>query len=153
MGLETAALVAIGAGTVGSAYGQYQSGQEEKSLRKKNAAILALQAERERAAAGEQAKEKRLEGQRIIARQNVLYGKGGFQPGGTSLLVRNETVKRIEQQARIVQEHGEFAYSTGMSQAELEKRRGKAAAKAGIWGAGSTLATGLGTVGYFATKD
>lgn len=142
----TAGLIIAGVGAGASAYSQYQAGKEEKKLRKQNAAILAREAEREKEVAGEQAREKRIEGQRLRKRQNVLYAKSGVKAGtGTPLLVRNETVRRIEQQARIIQEHGEFAYSTGMSRAALERKKGRAAKKRGMFQAGSTLATGLGT--------
>jgi len=141
-----AGLVMLGLGTTASAYTQYRAGKREERFRKANAAIIAEQAKKERAAYGEQAKEKRLEKRRLIARQNVLYAKSGVKPGiGTPLLVREETARRMEEQARIIQEHGEFAYSMGMSRAALERRRGRYAKKRGMWEAGSTLATGIGT--------
>lgn len=117
----------------------------------RNAAIAASEGERARMAAGEQAREKRKEARRLLARQTVLYAKSGVKPEtGTPLIVSEETKKQLARQAAIVQEQGDYAYSYGMSQAgiygEQESLYGKMARSAGrmgLWSTGTTLATGL----------
>jgi len=142
------AMTMMAAGTGIQAFSQYQAGKEEAAYRKQNAAILAAEAERSKEVYGEQAREKRKEGQRMKARQTVLFAKAGVVAGtGTPLIVTQESERRIENQARIVEEHGQFAYSSGMSAASIQKKMGKSAARSGMLQAGSSLATGLGTVG------
>lgn len=139
------ALIATAVGVGTQAYSEHQAGKREDKLRKQNAAALQAQADREHEQAREQARQKRLEGQRLTSRQRVLLAKSGVKVGtGTPLLVQNETVRRIEQQAQIIQEHGLYAKEYGYSQAAIEKKRGKYAKRTGFLTAGSTLATGLG---------
>jgi hypothetical protein len=129
-----------------SAISSLQAGKQEKSIREANARILEAEAVRERRAMGEQAREKRKEGQRLVKRQRVLYAKGNVKTTvGTPLLVRDETIRRIEQQASIIQEHGQFAYETKRNRAAIERKIGRAAKKRSKWEAGSSLATGLGS--------
>ena len=140
------AMALMVAGTGFQAVQQYRADKQEAALRKQNAAILAAEGERAKESYGEEARERRKEGKRLKARQITLYAKSGMAPGtGTPLLVRNESMRQIEKQAQIIEKHGEYAYSKAMSAAELERRKGRAASKRGLWAAGSSLATGLGT--------
>lgn len=142
------ALPLMAAGVGVQAFSQIQAGKQEAALRKQNAAILTQEAERARLVQGEQAREKRKEGQRLKARQIVLFAKGNVAPGtGTPLIVTRESQKRIEAQAQVIQEHGEFAFRRGTAAAKTQRKIGRAASRRGFLQAGSSLATGLGTIG------
>lgn len=147
----TAGLILSVVGVVGEAASKAKAGKEEDKIRKQNAAIIEAEAQREARAKGEQAREKRLEGQRLEASQIVAFAKSGVRGGtGTSLLVRDDSRRRIEQQARIIQEQGTFARETGTARASLERRKGRAARKSSRFSAGTSLATGFGSI--LATK-
>jgi hypothetical protein len=143
-------ITAIGAtaligGTGLQAWSQKKAGEEENEIRKRDAAIIEAESEREARAAGEQAGLTRAEKARLAARQNVLYAKGGVMGGqGTPLIVREDSLKRIEQQAQVIQERGLFARETGQSRAALERYTGEAAKRAGRLQAGASLLTGFG---------
>lgn len=143
MGVGAALLIA---GTVAEAESKRQAGKQEEKFRKQNAAIITAESERNARAAGEQAGQKRAEKRRLIGRQNVQFAKTGVRAGtGTSLLVREDSLRRIEAQAEILQERGTFARETGVSRAGLELSKGKAARRAGNLAAGTSLLTGFGT--------
>ena len=141
------AIPAMVAGTAVSAIGQYQAGRETRSLSRSQAAAQAADA----AAAREQAKAagrlKRAEGRELAARQRVAYG--GIS-GPTPMLVLNETMDQIEQDAANIQRGGVNAYERGMQESAWTRRAGRSAYRSGLWGAGSSLMTGLGTTGLLA---
>ena len=141
-----AGLTLLAGGTVLSAKAQLEAGKTEEELRKRNAAIMEAESEREARAAGEQAGLKRAEKARLLARQTVRFAKGGVRAGlGTPVVVAEDSLRRIEQQAQVLQERGQFAREFGTQRAAIERAAGKSARRASRLGAGATLATGFGT--------
>jgi hypothetical protein len=137
----------MGGGTVMSAMEQKKAGEDEYKLRKANAELIRGQSEAAARAEGEKAGLKRAEKARLAARQNVLFAKAGVSAGvGTPLLVREDSLERIEQQAQILQERGFYEREFGRQAAGIEIARGKAAKRAGRLRAGATLATGFGSM-------
>ena len=155
-GMSLGAKAGIGAlvgGTVIQAAAQARAGKEEEELRKANAAIIAAEAEREARAEGEKAGLKRSEKARLAAIQNVQFAKSGIKGGtGTALLQRQESLRRIELQAEVLQEGGLFARDVGMSRSALEIAKGKSARRSGRLQAIGSLATGFGTAGLLGYK-
>lgn len=144
------AVAAMLVGTGMSAYGQYQQGKEQRALYKQRAAVAEKEAKAVTKAAEHQEREKRKEGKRYIARQKVLFAKSGVMPKkGTPSLVMTETAKEFARDAAFIQEGGAVEVARLRSQAEIERGMGKSAYRAGLWGAGATAMTGLGTVGMF----
>lgn len=135
-------------GSVFGAVNQYGQGKEAERIHRRNAQIIEQQGIRERKVARTQARERRKEGQRLKARQIVLYAKSGVSPaGGTPLGVTEESLRRIEEQASVIQEHGRYAFERSQSEAYLERQMGKSARRRGKYSAFASLATGLGRAG------
>lgn len=145
MGLAaTAATVAV-AGTVLSAYSQYEQGQSQKEWSEYNAAIAERDAAASRQTAEYEATEKRKETQRLLGRQRALYGKAGVTLEGSPLLMMEETASEGEIDALMIEREGKLRSQHYRSEAALSKQKGRAAARAGYWGAGTTLLTGAGS--------
>jgi hypothetical protein len=95
--------------------------------------------------------------QRLKDRELVLgkirrsYGKSGLMTAGTPLLDELETTKNMTMDALVAQYNtGEQAKSVryqGAAAANIYKQQGKAAKKAGMWGAGQSIMGGIGAVG------
>lgn len=155
-GMSFGAKAGIGAlvgGTIIQSMAQAQAGEEAERLHRANAAIIAAEAEREARVAGEEAGEKRKEKARLAALQNVQFAKRGVKAGtGTPLIARQDSLRRIELQAEILQERGTFAREFGASRSALELAKGKAAKRSGRLQAIGTLATGLGSAGLLRFK-
>jgi len=144
----TLGVMALMGGSAIQALAQDQAGKDAKKFHEANAAIIKAESEAEARAAGEEAGLKRSEKARLAALQNVRYAKSGVKAGtGTSLLVRLDSLARIEQQAQVLQERGTFARDLGKSRSALEIAQGKSARKSGRLQAIGSLATGLGTAG------
>ena len=132
-------VAAIGAGV--SAYGQYKSGQDAKSVGKYNAKV----AERD---ADQNELNSRTRLRKLMAEQIALYGKAGVDISqGSPVIQLALTAAEGEKEALSIRQGGQATAAT-------EKLQGKAAAKAGTIGAVSTLLTGLGNAGsmYYGSK-
>jgi len=144
----TLGVMALIGGSAIQASAQNQAGKDAKKFHEANAAIIKAESEAEARAEGEQAGLTRAEKARLAAQQNVRYAKSGVKAGtGTSLLVRQDSLARIEQQAQVLQDWGTFARDLGKSRSALEIAQGKSARKSGRLQAIGSLATGLGTAG------
>ena len=141
------AIPAVIAGTGLSAYGQYQAGRETRSLSRSQAAAQAADAAAAREQAKEAARLKRAEGRELLARQRVAYAGAGVS-GPTPMLVLADTMDKIEQDAANIQRGGVNAYERGMQESAWTRRAGQSAYRSGLWGAGSSLMTGLGTAAF-----
>ena len=130
MGFETAALVAIGAGTAFSAYNQIQAGNQAKKWGEYNASIARREAGLVREATAEEIKQHE-------GTQRALYAKSGVSLEGTPTDVMAADIAAIRKK-------GSYAASRLESQAYIEQTKGRQAQEAGYWGAGSTVLTGFG---------
>lgn len=130
------------AGTAMSAVGQVQAGQEQKKWSEYNAAVAARDAEASKQAAGYEAGQKRKETERLLGRQRALYGKAGVTFEGSPLELMEETAAAGELDAMMIEREGKLRGSRYMEEAQLSRMKGRGAARAGMWGAGSSLLTG-----------
>lgn len=150
---EWVAVAALAAGTTISAVSQYRQGKEQRELYKQRAAAALEDAKAVRESYGEQAREKRKEARRYEKRQRVLFAKGGVQAEGTALDIIKETETEFQREAGLIQLHGETESSRLRTQAMFERQAGQSAYRAGLWGAGATVMSGLGTLGMYGSEQ
>lgn len=120
-------MIAAIAGSLFGASSTVKAGKLAKKLHKRNALILEQRAVRARKIAREQARQRRTEGSRLKARQVVLFAKSGLAGAGrgTRRLVGDETTRRIERQAGILQERGVFEFDRLNEEARQEREFGR----------------------------
>lgn len=143
---EWIALGAIAGGTTLSAINQARAGKEARELHKQRAAAALKDAQAVRESLGEQARSKRKEGKRAKARQRVLFAKFGVK-GPTALDIMKITADEFEREAGFIQETGVTESGRLTTQAKFERVAGRSAYRAGIFGAGATALSGIGTIG------
>ncbi len=126
-----------------TAYSTYQQGQYQEDLYKQQAGLSIQEAEQIQEASRYEEAESRAEGRKLRARQFLQFAKGGVVPGtGTPLLVAEETAADIERDIK-KQKYGYGLESQRKYfEADLYKKKGKAASRAARWGAGTSLLTG-----------
>ena len=143
----TLAWIAVGTTAVSagmSAYGQYESGQSQQKWSRYNADVQREQAKAVLHQADVAANRKREEGQRLMAKQRVLYAKGGLDMSGTPTELMLGTARDIEIDAQAIMQKGEMGYSQNMESATISEGEGDVAASSGTMQAGATLLSGLG---------
>lgn len=141
MNATTAAAAEL-VGTGFSAYGAYRSGSEENKLYKQRASALEADAMAVEASSLEEARRKRIEGQKITARQKAVAAKSGVRLEGSPLLVIEDSMAEVERDAGLIRHEGLTQGSRLRSQAGWERAMGKSKYKAGLWGAASSLLAG-----------
>jgi len=145
-----AAAAALIIGTGMKAYSEYDQGKDEKELAKQRAAAKAADAAAVKAESREEARTKREEGREFRGRQIAAYAKSGVLPSTASpLLAMVDTADEFETEAGYIQETGRRKASRLNQQAVWERRAGRNAYRAGLWGAGSTALTGAGRIGLY----
>jgi hypothetical protein len=149
--LEWLAAGAVAGGTTLSAVNQAKQAKEAKKLHKERAAAALKDAEAARKSFNEQARSKRKEGKRYEARQRVLFAKEGVR-GPTALDILKVTADEFEKEAGYISEHGVTEYKRGVTQAGFERDMGRSAYRAGMWGAASTVMSGVGTLGLIGAE-
>lgn len=150
---EWAIVGAMVGGTLMSAINQAKQGRESRALYQQRAAVAEGEARAVTKATEHEERKKRIEGRRHIARQKVLFAKSGVKLAGTPLLVMKETEEEFMRDAAFIQEGGATEAKRLRSEAGLERQAGASAYRAGMWGAGATAMTGLGTTGMFAYQS
>lgn len=135
-------------GTGLSAYGQYQSGQAQKSAYNYNATIATQEADVARAKAAREEQIHRDKLKRLIGTQTALFGAAGVDIGsGSPLLTLMSTAEEGEKEAQWIKYGGEVEATERLNEAKLNRYYGKQAGRAGRLSAGSTFLTGLGQAG------
>ncbi len=125
------------------AYSTYQQGKYQQELYKQQAGLSIQEAEQIQEASRYEEAESRAEGRKLRARQFLQFAKGGVVPGtGTPLLVAEETRTDIERDIQKQKYGYGLAEERKYFEADLYKKKGKAASRAGRWGAGTSLLTG-----------
>jgi len=152
MGFAATTYLAIGvgtalAGTAMSAYSQYEQGKSQQRWSEYNAAIAERDAESARQSAEYEAGLTRKEKEKTLARQRALYGKAGVTLEGSPLEMMAETAGEYEMDALMIERGGKLESQRYRSEAQLSRMKGSAAKRAGYYGAGSTLLTGMGKAG------
>ena len=144
-------LVALGVSLLGtglSAYGQYRSGQAQKAAYDYNAKVAEGEAVTASAGAAREEEVHRAKLQRMLGTQRALYGAAGVDiTSGSPLLTMMSTAEEGEREAEFIKYGGEVSATEKLNEARLNKFYGKQAYKSGLWGAGSTFFTGLGSAG------
>lgn len=148
MGVETLAVVAIGASLVGggiSAYSQYQAGKSQEALNNYNASLESQNANTASRDAAIQANQTRLQNQRIQAKQRAAFASSGvIGETGSPLLVQTEQAGYLEMGALEIERQGNIRAAQYSQQAVLDRMAGKAARTAGNLNATATI---LGSIG------
>jgi hypothetical protein len=157
----TFSLVAMAVGAAVSAYGAYSQGQAAKSAAQYQAAvagnnkIMADRAAVDAQQRGEVAADKRREqAAQLIGRQRaVLAGNGVVVDQGSALDITSDTAATGEFEALTIRSNAEreaYQYRAQgenfSSEAQLATMRGDSAAQAGMFGAGSSILNGAGSV-------
>ena len=139
---------AVIAGVGLSALSQVQAGKEAEAEAERNAAIAREEGIESQRAGREQARLTRAEGRRKAARDRAAIAHAGVKSyTGTPLLLQQETLSEVEREADIFAEEGATTRRQLFSEAAFEEERGKRKRRAGVFGAGTTLLTGLGGLG------
>lgn len=139
----TIAIIATSVGTGVAAYSQYQQGQAEDEWKQYEAGMLQRQAKEEEAAAAYEAEKKAEESARFKARQRALYAKAGVVGEGTPWKVLGETAKTLKEEEMLILHGGQVRADQLRTKAALSKMEGKAAYRAGMFGAGTSLLSGI----------
>ena len=146
------ATIVLAIGTAISAASAISAGQASKRQFAFTAAVQRQQAERERQIAAVEEQRKRVADERQAGTIRARLAASGIDPGtGTALLVQEDFAKEAELDALLIRSGGQARASTLLSEAELSKAKGSAAATAGFAKAGSTLLTSK-VAGKAATK-
>lgn len=142
--------------------GQYEAGKAADAQAKSqaawndyNAQIAEREAGETQAAAAYEESKLRKGGERLKARQKVLYAKAGVTPEGSPLDVMEQTAAELEMDALMIRRGGQLGYQRYTAEAGLERMvgrsallRGRAARRAGRWGAAATGLSGAAQLGY-----
>lgn len=144
--------LAVGGGLLG-AFGQYQEGREQAANLKtqaqmsaRNAALLRGQASLARQQAGAEEEAQRRQAKQILGTQRAAVGQSGIGFGGTAGMLLEDSAVQAELDALNIRYGGELQASDLLSQAsqsdiesQILKKNAKAAKKAGIMGAATSL--------------
>ena len=138
------------------AYAAYEQGQAQQEVYDYNAKVARQQAESAKQAATLQAEADRERSRRIIGRQRSLYGVAGVEvDAGSPLLIKADSARQAELNAQAIEWQGAVQAQNFMQESVLDRFMGRAAARAGTFGAGSTLlkAAGREVTTYYAGKQ
>jgi len=179
-GAEIAIISMAAAGTVLSAYGQYQQGkmaeQEAQAAAKQacaqaawhdyNAKIAQREAEAERQATTFEVQQHERQAKQLLARQRTLIGKAGVKMEGSPLLVAEDTAAQLVLESANIRMTGARRAEAYRSQSILDISKAKTARsrgagysiaakdyrRAGLYGAGTSILGGAADVGYMGYK-
>lgn len=135
-------LLLTAAGTAYTARQQYKAGKTQEAIEKRKAEqrkVDALGRQQETLA---QAREKRIQNQRDIARKKMIFAGRGIQLEGTPLEILAEDAGRLEMQALEIERLGEKESSDLLTLSEWDLYRAKAARTAGKVNSTATLFQG-----------
>lgn len=146
--VSTLAAVAGLGGTVLQAMSQRDAGDAAEAIGKINAAKAEDEAKaRTEAAKAETFKLSRQSNQ-MAGEQRALYGASGFNVEGSPLEVMANTAREYERDILYSGYSGAVGANQAINQGNVALWQGKQQKKASLWGAGTTLLTGLGNYGY-----
>jgi len=136
-----------------SSYSQYSQGQSAEKWNDYNADVQRQKANAILQQSEKMARRKRIEGERLLARQHVLYAKAGLDLSGTPTEVMLGTAEDVESDAQAILYKGRMGYEQEMEGATLSRMHGDMAAQTGAMQAGGTLLSGLGKVAERYSKN
>ena len=148
IGSTTAALIAAGATIIGSgisAIGSLRQGAAASSAADFEAQVLQQQAEREQRISASEERDFRREQSRLFAARRAALGASGVElASGSPLLAAGDFAAEVDRQAQRIREGGETRATRLSQQAALTRSRGASQRSAGLFGAGSSLLSGIG---------
>src|SRR5258705_515288 len=142
MAWAIAAVVATVVAAAVSAYGAYESGQQQEAQAKYQSKIAKNQAAATQNAAQVAEQNRREQDRRIMAEQRALVGGSGLSTEGAPLFVMLDSAKEAELDAIRLRYGGSLQTGGFLDQAKLFEYQGGQAARAGEITAGTTLLTG-----------
>ena len=134
------AIIATVVAAAAKAYQGYQAQQQAK----RNEKVLKQEAQAARAKSQYDEGLHRDRVRQLLSRQRALYGAAGVQIQGSPLLGLEDTAAKGELDALAIRHRGETEYRRFRNRAELVRKEGDAAFKAGLVNAGSPLLSGYG---------
>lgn len=161
--MPPAAIIGLLATGIGmQAYGQYQAGKSAEKQAKAEAAWHAYNAEAakkeeeaERQATAFEATQQRRVGKQVMATLRARRGATGVEMAGSPLLVAEDTAGQLALENAMIRMTGARRAARWRSQsildigkADMAGMRGTAARRAGTIGAGASLLSGAGMIGY-----
>lgn len=129
-------------GTAVSAYGTYQSMQQQADMTKYNAQVAEAQAEQTRLETSERVKRQRQENDRFKKQQRAAYAKAGITSSGTPLAVMSQTSADLELAALDTAYAGESRAQQLMQNAAVNRYQAKSLKRAAPLAVGSTILGG-----------
>jgi len=127
------------------AYAAYEQGQAQQEVYDYNAKVARQQAESAKQAATLQAEADRERSRRILGRQRALYGVAGVEvDAGSPLLIQADSARQAELNAQTIEWRGAVTAGNFMQESVLDRFMGRASARAGTFGAGTSLLKGAG---------
>lgn len=146
-GTITLGTILTGIGTVASVVGAVTQGQAGKSDARSQAIVLQQQADRDREKAAADEEDFRRNQSRVLAARRAAMGASGVEQGaGSPLLVSEDFARETELNALRIRSGGELRATRAEQQAQLQRRKGKAAGRAGFIRGGALLLSGAGKV-------
>ena len=130
------------AGTVIGAAAARDQAKTQEEVADANAAALAAKADQTAVVSAEEARLFKERGKRHQARLRVLGAKAGVDPTGTPLLQASSTAGELERERLFIKQGGRQAEFDLRLEEDIQRRRGKAARRAGAFRTGTTLITG-----------
>lgn len=141
-GLEVAVL----AGAAFSAAGSVSEGRAAKKESQFRAGVAEQQAAREVQVSTETERDFRKRQAALFAERRAALGASGVrQDTGSPLLTQQDFLDETELQALRIREGGELRATRLEQEADFMRRAGRSAQKRGIFRAGSSLLSGVGT--------
>lgn len=152
-GFEIAALGLLTVGTVVTAAGAMQQGQQEQQAYNYQADVQEQQAKEERVVAATNEANFIEEQRRNMARRRALLGASGVESSsGSPLLVSEDFAGETALQALRIRRGGEVRATRLEQQAELSRFSGQSARQGGRLRAGASLLTGFGQSAALAAR-
>lgn len=147
----TGIILALAGGGIG-AYASLRAGKAQEKMAKYNAAVAMREAAAAKEAAAYEEKQQRRQTEKLLSKQRAAYAKAGVQFTGSPLLVMEETAAEAELDALAIRRGGEIAAGRAISQAALDRMRGKQFRRAGRIGAVTSLLGGGATAAFMGTR-
>jgi hypothetical protein len=141
--------VAAVAASAMSAYGMYQQGQTQKKVMKYNAEVAEEQAKMQKMVAADRAADIRARNRRMIAAETARASASGLalEPGTSPMAVLAYDAREGELDALRAEWSGDASARATTAEASMMRLRGRHAAEAANWQAGTTILGGVQQVG------
>lgn len=135
MSLGHALMAIMAVQTIGGVLGAMSAKQSADD----EAEALEQQAELARQEDLEEARRLDIEHRKFLARQSVMFLKGGVVLKGSPLLILQETREEREKQVKAQKERGEARFALGIGRAARVEREGRASLVGGLVGTATSV--------------